>query len=168
MLNKIRLAGITEDSIVDGPGFRLVFFAQGCKLHCPGCHNMSTWDPKGGEEYDIFELRKLWQKNPLIDGITISGGEPFLQKEVVLNLIELAKSDGMNIVVYSGNTFEELVNSKNSIVDKILLKTDYLIDGPFIIEKRSLNLAFRGSTNQRVIDLKSTLLSGQIITINKD
>ena len=167
MLNRIRLAGISEDSIIDGPGIRLVFFTQGCDLHCPGCHNPKTWELNGGEIHDIFDLRKKWKHNPLLDGITISGGEPTLQKEAVLRIILLAKEDGLNVVLYSGYTFENLASRKDPIIDTILLNIDYLIDGPFMIEKRSLNLAFRGSLNQRIIDIRKTLLENHVVVLER-
>ncbi len=152
----IRIAGYVNDSLVDGPGIRFTIFTQGCPYRCLGCHNPDTWDPKGGEEVEISALIKKWRKNPLLDGITLSGGEPLSQKEALLPLIDAAKEDGLNITMYTGSTYEELLKRNDAVVNKILSKIDYLIDGPFILHELNLNLLYRGSNNQRIIDLRKS------------
>jgi len=166
-LSKIKLSGIINESIVDGPGFRYVIFTQGCKKRCFMCHNAETQPLDGGYEETLDNLVNDWQKNPLLQGITISGGEPFLQPEAVLYLIKKAKETNLDVVVYSGYYFDELKRFKNKFVDEILQTADYLIDGPFEYEKKNLNLLFRGSSNQRIIDLKLTNTDGTIKIIDK-
>ncbi len=166
-MNKtIRIAGYVNDSLVDGPGIRLTIFTQGCPYACPGCHNPDTWDMKGGEEVEIDFLAALWRKNPLLDGITLSGGEPLAQKEALLPLIKLAKADGLNITLYSGSTIEKLRALNDEVTNEILTLADYLIDGPFILKERNLELLYRGSNNQRIIDLRKSTLE-KLVLIEK-
>ncbi len=156
-MNKtIRLAGYVNDSLVDGPGIRLTIFTQGCPYACPGCHNPDTWEAKGGEEVEIDYLVSLWRKNPLLDGITLSGGEPLFQKDKLLPLIKLAKADGLNITLYTGTTLEKLRAINDPVTSEILALVDYLIDGPFILREKNLSLLYRGSNNQRIIDLRKS------------
>lgn len=164
-MSKIKLSGVEPESIVDGPGFRYVIFTQGCKHNCKGCHNPQTHDPEGGywEETDNLLLDIL--KNPLLKGITLSGGEPFDQAEALLDLSDKVIENGLDIFAYSGYTFEQIVEGgKNRPAwIELLKKCSILVDGKFEIEKRSLELLFRGSSNQRLIDVKESLKSGQII-----
>lgn len=162
----IRIAGFVNDSIVDGPGIRFTIFTQGCLFACPGCHNLHTWDPKGGEEVSVDSLIEKWRKNPLLDGITLSGGEPLMQKEALLPLIDAALADNLNIVLYSGNTYENLLALNDETTNTILSKVHYLVDGPFILEEKNLNLLYRGSNNQRIIDLKRST-KDNLVLINK-
>lgn len=166
-LNKIRLSGVINESIVDGPGFRYVIFTQGCKKSCFMCHNAETQPLDAGYEEDLDKVVNDWQGNPLLQGITISGGEPFLQPEAVLYLIKKAKETNLDVVVYSGYYIEELRRFNNEYVDEILVSADYLIDGPFEYENKNLNLLFRGSNNQRIIDLNITNKLNEIHFIDK-
>ena len=161
---KIRIAGITRESVSDGPGIRLVVFTQGCHHRCEGCHNPETWDFEGGRMIETSEIVKLVKENPLLSGITLSGGEPFLQAEKLIPLVREVKDYGKNVVIYTGYTFEKLLElgKKKPSVRKLLSGADYLIDGPFIKPLKTLNLPFRGSSNQRFIDLKKTFLQGNI------
>lgn len=161
----INLAGLIEESIVDGPGFRMSVFTQGCPFHCPGCHNPETWSFEGGKKYTVDDLRKIWRANPLIEGITLSGGEPTAQKEAVLQIIKAANEDGLNAIMYSGHTLEELVALNDLTINEILEKIILLIDGRFILEQRTLNLPFRGSKNQRVIDMIETRKQQKIVLL---
>ena len=120
---------------------------------------------EGGEEVEISTLIAKWRKNSLLDGITLSGGEPLLQKEALLPLINAAKKDGLNITMYTGSTYEELIHRNDPLVNEILSKVDYLIDGPFILHELNLNLLYRGSNNQRIIDLRKTT-PNNIVLIN--
>ncbi len=161
----LRIADTIQDSIVDGPGFRFVVFTQGCLRHCPECHNPHTWDPAGGKEVTVDSLYKTLSANPLTDGLTLSGGEPYLQAAACAELAQRAKAGGFNVWCYSGYTFEEILNiSKTDDSFKALIEaTDVLIDGMFLIEEKSLTLKWRGSNNQRVIDVKKSLESGEIV-----
>lgn len=159
----IRLSGIIHESIVDGPGLRFVIFTQGCHKRCEGCHNPSTHDLMGGYLKSMDEIVDMWQKNPLLKGITISGGEPFIQAKQSLYLATRAKQNGLDVLVYSGYYYEELKRSKNVFVHQLLETADYLIDGPFECKLKDLNLLFRGSKNQRIICLNETIKQNQVI-----
>lgn len=154
----IKVAGVVEESIVDGPGIRFVVFVQGCNHKCIGCHNEHSQDFNAGEYMSISAIVKKVKENPLLDGITLSGGEPFEQADSVSKLAEKLKSLGYNVITYSGYTYEEI--QKKALTDRGFLRlienTDILIDGKFELEKRNLRLNFRGSENQRIIDLVAT------------
>lgn len=152
---KLRINGIIEESIVDGEGIRFVVFTQGCKHNCPGCHNPSTHPVDGGERVDIESILKQALENPLLDGVTFSGGEPFLQAGPLSELAKGIKKAGLNITAYTGYTYERLLQiaKDNDDIASLLSLTDTLIDGPYVEELRDLSLAFRGSKNQRIIDL---------------
>lgn len=165
-LNKIRLSGVVKESIVDGPGFRYVIFTQGCKKRCFMCHNAETQPLDAGYEESLDNLVSEWRTNPLLQGITISGGEPFLQPEAVLYLIQKAQATNLDVIVYSGYYIEELKRFNNKFVDQILLTANFLIDGEFEYTKKDLNLLFRGSSNQRIIDLKKSNKTNELVIIN--
>jgi len=151
----MRLAGIVTESIVDGPGVRTVVFAQGCPHRCPGCHNPETWDPNRGQEMTVKEVLKVIQKNKKnIRGLTLSGGEPFLQAEEMAALAVKARELGLDVVTYTGYIYEELLKIDSPGWSKLLEVTDILVDGPFVQELKDISLPFRGSSNQRVIDLR--------------
>lgn len=160
---KLRIAGIVNDSIVDGPGLRLTVFFQGCPHCCPGCHNPQTHDMEGGRETDTAELIALMDNNPLLDGLTLSGGEPFIQPEAALVLARAAKARGLNIWAYTGAAYEALLEKHDVATDALLTICDVLVDGPFILVQRSLDLSFRGSRNQRLIDLEKTRQAGMVV-----
>jgi anaerobic ribonucleoside-triphosphate reductase activating protein len=150
----MRLAGIIPESVVDGPGVRFVVFAQGCPHHCPGCHNSQTWDIDGGKEMTMQEIRKMLRKRKSkLRGITISGGEPFLQAVEMAALAREAKKMDLDVVTYTGYLYEELLTLKMPGLKELLEVTDLLVDGPFRQELKDIALAFRGSSNQRLIDL---------------
>lgn len=162
----IRLAGIARESIVDGPGIRFTIFAQGCPHHCIGCHNPDTHDFSGGSEIHTDKLLEEIDKNPLLAGVTFSGGEPFSQPDSFNVLAKEVKKRKLNIVIFTGYTYEELEsmgNHHNTNIKALLDLTDILIDGRFLNEERDLTLQFRGSSNQRVIDMNATRESGSII-----
>lgn len=154
----IRLAGEIEESIVDGPGIRYVVFTQGCPHHCKGCHNPETHDFDQGTLVDVNTLIEKMKKYPYMSGLTISGGEPFVQPLAVLELIHAYQVlyPRKNILLFTGYTYEELSALRQTEVDEILSLADYLIDGRFILSKRDISLVYRGSSNQRIIDLKAT------------
>lgn len=159
---KIRIAGVVNDSIVDGPGFRLAVFTQGCPHHCPGCHNPETHAFDGGKEDDTDRIISLMEENPLLDGVTLTGGDPFCQCAPCAEIAEAAKKLGLNVWAYSGWTWEELSMTARTDSDtaRLLSFTDVLVDGRFMLEKRTLELRFRGSKNQRLIDVPASLERG--------
>ena len=158
----IRINGYVNDSIVDGPGLRFVVFTQGCPHACPGCHNPQTHDLLGGRVADTGEIIALMRENPLLSGLTLSGGEPMLQPEACLLLAREARAMGLDVWVYSGYVYEDLLEMGEA-VNQLLAACDVLVDGPFILDQRSLTLPFRGSRNQRLIDLKASREAGQAV-----
>jgi anaerobic ribonucleoside-triphosphate reductase activating protein len=162
ILPEIRISGISEESVVDGPGYRFVIFTQGCPHNCPGCHNPQTHPREGGSVVSGSRLLERLGRNPLLQGVTFSGGEPFMQAAALVLLAKQIRSLGKDIVTYTGYTWERLISgadAENSWME-LLNETDYLVDGPFIRELKSLEIPFRGSANQRIIDVKTSLPSG--------
>ena len=158
----LNLAGIQTDCIVDGPGIRTTFFCQGCPHHCPGCHNPETWPFAGGTPMDTDALVDIVTSNPLCRGVTFSGGEPFAQAEGFLALAKKLKEKGYEVASYSGYTFEQLLTGTKA--QRQLLETlDVLIDGPFLQAEKSLEVAFRGSRNQRILDVPKSLAAGEAV-----
>lgn len=163
---KIRLAApLQENSIVDGEGIRAVIWTQGCLHNCKGCHNPTTHDLKGGVLIEIDELKENIKRLSIEDGITFSGGEPFLQVDACISLAKFIKKQGLNIWCYTGFIFEDILKDEEK--SKFLNYIDVLVDGLFILSKRSLSTPFRGSTNQRIIDVQRSLKEGKTITISK-
>lgn len=164
-MNKIRLAGIIYESLVNGPGMRRVYFSQGCKHNCKGCHNQDSHDFNGGEIMDINELIADLKDNTIVRGVTFSGGDPFEQADKFTYMAIKIKELGLNIWCYTGYTFEELmsnVDSKKEWLD-LLQNIDVLVDGRFDIDKMQDGLKFRGSTNQRIINVPESLRTGEVI-----
>ena len=186
----IKLAGITQDSITDGPGLRFVIFTQGCPHHCPDCHNPQTWTCEGGIQYTTEQLLNELDKNPMTQGVTISGGEPFMQSPALIPFAQGVKARKLELAIYTGYTFEELTSPKeikkfaceinhssqknNSHVGatgsrpfepspqvhphlQLLHLCDILIDGKFDTTQKSHDLKFKGSHNQRTLDVKKSL-----------
>lgn len=163
---RLKVAGIIEESIVDGPGIRFVLFVQGCNHKCEGCHNSHTQEFNGGEYMLVDDILEKICENPLLDGVTFSGGEPFEQADVLSILAEELKQLGYHLITYSGYKYEEIEKKASENLDwyNLLKNSDILIDGRFESEKRNLKLRFRGSENQRIIDVEKTKLNS-IITI---
>ncbi len=159
----MRIAGTVSDSIVDGPGLRFAVFTQGCFHHCPGCHNPETHDPNGGREVSLEELAEQMKRNPILDGLTLSGGEPFLQPAECAKLAAIAHRAGLDVWTYTGYLYEDLIAAGTPYWDALLQESDVLVDGPFTEAKKSYGIRFRGSSNQRLIDLKATRLANQIV-----
>jgi anaerobic ribonucleoside-triphosphate reductase activating protein len=160
---EMRFAGITEESVVDGPGLRTVIFFQGCPHHCPGCQNPDTWDFEGGSKTSTDLIWNRICNHPLLQGITLSGGEPFAQPEAALYLASQAKQNGWNVMAFTGYTWEELNASKTPKVHELLDHIDWLVDGRFIAAQRDISLKYRGSRNQRIIDIAATKSNGKVI-----
>ena len=159
---KIRIADIVDDSIVDGPGLRFVVFVQGCTHNCKGCHNPDTHDINGGKIVDTDYILEKFYENPLLDGITLSGGEPFLQTTPLSVIARDIKEKGFNVIVSTGFTWEELMEYKEKYYE-LLKYTDILIDGPFDENLKSYDLMFRGSGNQRAIDVFKSLSENKVV-----
>ena len=158
----MRIASVVQDSIVDGYGLRAAVFVQGCSHGCPGCHNPQTHDPGGGRTQSPEALAALLAQNPLLDGLTLTGGEPMEQARACAALARLARAQGLNVWVYTGYVYEQLLQEADPDRLALLAQTDVLVDGPFILAQRSLELRWRGSANQRVIDLNETRRSGRV------
>ncbi|MBQ6851582.1 MAG: anaerobic ribonucleoside-triphosphate reductase activating protein [Oscillospiraceae bacterium] len=157
------LAGITGDSIVDGPGIRTTVFSQGCPHHCKGCHNPETWEFGVGTPMDEETVLQIIRSNPLCRGVTFSGGEPFAQAAGFAGLARMLKEHGYEVASYSGYTFEQLLDGTPA-QRELLGLIDILIDGPFLLEERSLELNFRGSRNQRILDVPASLAAGKAVS----
>ena len=158
----LELSGIVSDSIVDGPGIRTTVFSQGCPHHCEGCHNPETWSFGCGTPMEEERVFEIVQSNPLCRGVTFSGGEPFAQAAAFAKLAQLLKEKGYEVASYTGYTFEQLL--KGTPEQKKLLETiDILIDGPFILAQKSLEVPFRGSHNQRILDVPKSLAAGKAV-----
>lgn len=163
----MRIAGTVSESIVDGPGLRLTVFTQGCPHHCPGCHNPQTHDPAGGREESTAALLARYTADPLLDGLTISGGEPMEQAAECAALAEAVHALGGNVWVYTGWRYEALVQEADPARLRLLAAADVLVDGPYVEAERSLELRWRGSRNQRLIDLNATRRTGRLTLLTE-
>jgi len=163
----LSLAGFEEDAVADGPGLRAVVFVQGCPHHCPGCHNPQTWAFSGGTPVSVSALAARIARNPLTQGVTFSGGEPFAQADALAALAaELeATGKGYDLAVYTGYTFEALLalSRERPGVARLLAAADVLVDGPFRLAEKDRLLSFRGSRNQRLLDAKASLAAGKAV-----
>lgn len=159
----MRIAGMTQDSIVDGPGLRFTVFMQGCHFHCVGCQNPQTHDPAGGVDFPMEELSERMRSNPLTKGLTLSGGEPFDQPEDCLALSKDAHEAGLNVWCFTGWVFEDLLSHGTEAQKIFLREIDVLVDGPFLLEQQTLALPWRGSRNQRLIDVPESLKKGKTV-----
>lgn len=161
---KLQISGINRYSVTDGPGLRLTLFYQGCPHKCVQCHNASTHNPKGGYTTTLTTLMETIAQTRDIDGVTFSGGEPFLQADKAALLARWIKKQGLNLLVYTGYYYEELTQLAltDRGVNKLLRYTDTLIDGPFEVEKQTGECPFRGSSNQRLLDLSGHREAGRM------
>ena len=156
----LMLSGIVENSIVDGPGIRFTIFSQGCPHHCPGCHNQETWPFEGGNPFEPEDLLGFIRSDPMVRGVTFSGGEPFAQAGDFARLAKLLKQDGYEVASYTGYTFEHLLAHGTPEQKELLNSLDVLIDGPFKEEELTLDIRFRGSRNQRILNVPNSLSAG--------
>lgn len=163
MSQTLRIAGTIGESIVDGPGIRYVIFTQGCPHHCPGCHNPETHDFAGGAEMSADALLADIAKNPFIKGVTFSGGEPFSQPGPLAEIARELKKRGFHLMAYTGYTYEELTALEDPAVEELLSQLDLLVDGRFIQAQRNIDLRFRGSENQRILDVPASRSAGQAV-----
>lgn len=165
---KLRIAGTVKDSIVDGPGIRYVIFTQGCPHHCQGCHNPQTHDFAAGQDADVEKIVSEIFGNPILSGVTFSGGEPFCQAEALVPIAETIKKNGKHLMIYTGYLLEHLHKMENEGVKRLLQLADVIVDGPFVLEEKNLTLSYRGSENQRVIDMVKTRATGEVVLYRSD
>ena len=163
----MKMSGFYDESISNGLGWRAVLFVSGCPHHCPGCHNQAAQDFNYGEEFNEEEILERIKENSILKGITISGGEPLCKENIseVLKFIKDVKEvrPEFNVWCYSGYTLEQLMNRNDETTNRCLEEIDVLVDGQFILDKKDPTLKFRGSSNQRIIDLKPTLQTHKFI-----
>lgn len=166
----MKMAGFYDESISNGLGWRAVLFVSGCPHHCPGCHNEIAQDYNYGEEFKENEIIERIKNNSILNGITISGGEPLCKENIseVNNFIERVKKEkpNFNVWCYTGYTLEQLKNRNDDVTNKTLNNIDVLVDGKFIQERKNPEIRFRGSDNQRILDLKSCLQSEKIVELS--
>ena len=156
----LRILDIIEDTMVDGPGFRTSIYCAGCCHACPGCHNPQSWDFKGGREMAIEEIIRIIEADPYAN-VTFSGGDPMYQAAGFAELArEIHRWTQKDIWCYTGFRFEQLIHPDQR---ELLEQIDVLVDGPFVQSLRDESLLFRGSSNQRIIDIPSTLYEGKVI-----
>jgi anaerobic ribonucleoside-triphosphate reductase activating protein len=159
----VKLAGITRESVTDGPGMRITVFFQGCEHHCPGCHNPETWDREGGVAYDLDDVFGLMHDSPLITGVTLSGGEPFLQPDAAAAIAAEFHARQKSVWVYTGFLWDFLLKENDPLRMNLLRQCDVLVDGPFRQTERQAGLFFRGSANQRFIRVKDSLEQARMV-----
>lgn len=166
MNDTLRVVRIVEGTSVDGPGLRTSIYFAGCAHRCPQCHNEATWDFMAGNDMAVDEILKVVDYNEL--PVTFSGGDPLYQAERLLPLAKAIKQRGLNLWCYTGFTFEELRDGEDLAMKELLSYIDVLVDGPFIAALRNTNLLFRGSENQRLINVPATLRCGNIVEEKPD
>lgn len=166
----IRLSGIAYESLVNGPGIRRVLFSQGCLHNCKGCFNQDTHSFEGGELLDMDKILDDIRENPILKGITFSGGDPLEQADKFAYIASGIKKIGLNIWCYTGYTFEYILQHQYEREGwhDLLQHIDVLVDGEFEEEKKDEHIRFRGSSNQRIIDVQESLKSGSIIVLDYD
>ena len=162
----VPVMGVEEDSVVDGEGLRFALFVQGCPHHCKGCHNPQSWGYKRDNMMSLDELYRKIDGNPLCSGLTLSGGEPFMYPKELSALAKAVRTTGRSVWSFSGWTFEQLMAKDDAW--QLLEQLDVLVDGRFELDKRDLSLKFRGSWNQRVIDVPKTLATGIVTLLYPD
>lgn len=159
---EFQVLDINEGTSVDGPGLRTSIYFAGCTHHCPGCHNPQSWDFNAGKTVTEEELLKVIEFNDF--NVTFSGGDPFMQAEKVAHLAHRIRTElGKNIWCYTGYTWEQIQHRPE--FQELLQNIDVLVDSPFILEQRDISLLFRGSANQRIIDVKASLSKGEMVTL---
>lgn len=160
---ELRIAGTVDDSVVDGDGYRFTIFTQGCPHACLGCQNPNTWDFSGGRTVDTDDLLPKILANPLLSGVTFSGGEPFAQAAPLADLAKKLRAHNLTLWAYTGYTLDALIARNDGAINALLSTLDVLVDGPFLLAQRDLTLRFRGSKNQRIIDMNRTRNEGRIV-----
>lgn len=162
-LTVLRVLDILEDTTVDGPGFRTSIYLAGCRHRCPGCHNPESWNEGGGEEVSVDELMRVIISDPFAH-VTLSGGDPLLQARGCAELAARVKAEtDKTMWCYTGYTWEHLLSEGNADVMALLSNLDVLVDGPFVQSLRNTDLLFRGSSNQRLIDVQKSMQAGKVV-----
>jgi anaerobic ribonucleoside-triphosphate reductase activating protein len=164
----LTIGGIESESIVDGPGFRYVVFVQGCEFRCPGCHNARLQSFTGGRRVSIAEILAAVRANPLLSGLTLSGGDPFTQAASCAALAEEVRALSLSVMTYTGYLWEDLLSANKPAWRRLIEATDILVDGPFVKALKNIELRFRGSANQRLIDVPQSLASGRVISLGEE
>ena len=166
---RLSVPKIQSDSIVDGEGIRSVIWFQGCSHNCPGCHNPETHDFKAGYEFDVEEVKEWIRELEFQQGVTFSGGDPMMQVDALIELAKEVHACNMNVWVYTGFTYEEIMkmSESNPKYMEVLKEIDILVDGKFVLAKKSFDVAFRGSSNQRIIDVKKSLEKNEVVLVEK-
>ena len=154
-----RILDIIKGTTVDGPGLRTSIYFAGCRHHCPGCHNPQSWDPLSGDLFSLTEILEIVEEEDF--DVTLSGGDPLYNWQTLPTLIDELKKNRRNIWIYTGFTWEEII-SKPELFESIK-NADVLVDGKYIESLKDIDLPFRGSSNQRIIDIQNSISSGQII-----
>lgn len=154
-MTDFRIAGVVDDSVVDGPGVRYVVFAQGCPHHCPGCHNPDTHSFSAGKLVSVDALLEDLTQHKYIKGVTLSGGEPLAQPEAAAEFARKLKALGYHVIIFTGFYYDEILADPKRL--EVIKWADVLVEGRFDCSKKSLALKFRGSTNQRIIDVQESL-----------
>lgn len=166
MEDVLRVAGFTNESVVDGKGLRFTVFCQGCFHNCPGCHNPETHDSSAGFDINISEIEEMIFSNPLLDGVTLSGGEPMLQPKPLIKLCKGVVERGLGVWVYTGYTFKELMDQNDPDRLELLALADVIVDGRFELSLRTFEKPFAGSSNQRLLDAKKSIAAGKAVSYN--
>jgi anaerobic ribonucleoside-triphosphate reductase activating protein len=164
----LTIGGIEPESIVDGPGFRYTVFVQGCDFRCPGCHNPRLQGFNGGRRVTVAEIAAAVKANPLLSGITLSGGDPFTQAGPCAALAEQIRALGLSVITYTGYRWEDLLAANRPGWRRLIEATDVLVDGPFIQAQKDIGLRFRGSANQRLIDVPQSLAAGRVVVLPEE
>jgi anaerobic ribonucleoside-triphosphate reductase activating protein len=164
----LSIGGIEPESIVDGPGFRYTVFVQGCDFRCPGCHNPRLQSFAGGRRVSVAEIITAIKANPLLSGLTLSGGDPFTQAAPCAALAEQVRGLGLSVMTYTGYLWEDLLAANKPAWRRLIEATNVLVDGPFIRSQKNIELRFRGSANQRLIDVPRSLAMGRVVTLEEE
>lgn len=160
-MGSVKILNIIQDSIVDGTGLRVTIFFAGCPHRCKGCHNPESWNIEYGADYSIEDIMVQIRRNKITKGVTLSGGDPFFQAKEITPLAKQIKKEGYNLWVYTGYMFEDILNDANKM--ELLSFVDVLVDGKFELDKKDLTLKWKGSENQRIIDVQKSLKTGQVV-----
>ena len=167
----MKLCGIEMDSVVDGPGVRMTIFFQGCPHHCEGCHNPETWDYDAEcLEMSVKDVLKLFDEDSILSGVTLSGGEPLSPRnfEEIFELVRAIKERNKNVWIYSGYTIDKVLEKYPVLRTELFPYVDVMVDGPFVLKERDLLLDFKGSRNQRLIDVQKYLNNEEDFRIRGD
>lgn len=158
-----RLYQLIQNSRADGPGVRMAVYFQGCMMHCAGCHTQGAWEPNGGMEMDLEEIKRRIALDQHLTGLTLTGGEPFLQPEEALDLARFAHSLGLDVWCYTGYYMNDILKNGDEDQLRLLREIDVLVDGPWIRQKESSKLKWRTSNNQRLLDVKKSLAGTRMV-----